>query len=505
MNSDAPDELERARAERRVLEHQRKLHRWARAEPERRFGDVFNLVCDQATMLIAWERVAGNQGARTAGVDAVTRYHVEQGRGVSVFLDELRCSLRDGSFTPAPVRQTTIPKKGGNVRYLGIPTLRDRVAQMALKLILEPIFEVDFYPSSYGYRPGRRAQDAIAEIHHFTRRPSTYDWVIEGDITACFDNVDHQVLMDLVAERVTDRKVLRLVRSFLRAGVVEQHGGFAASLTGTPQGGVISPLLANIYLSVLDRPFGQTWDTEMSPHWRRQNRRRRGLPNYRLVRYADDFVVLVHGTRSDAETLRSKIGELLSSKLGMTLSVEKTHITHLDDGFDFLGFRIQRRTGRDGRRVVLTIPAKHALAAVMHKIKKATGRGTTSLSLAQVLRKINPILRGWAAYFRYGASKKTFSYLGWYAWWRVLGWIRRKHPRWTWKQLRRRFYGADRIAAEGLTLYNPAKTRVERYRFRGAQIGTPYNIDEVTSDGAKFRRTNHDDVAFVGQVTELVT
>jgi RNA-directed DNA polymerase len=505
LNSDAPDELERARAERRVLEHQRKLHRWARAEPARRFGDVFNLVCDQATLLVAWERVAGNQGARTAGVDAVTRSHVEQGRGVSVFLDELRCSLKDGSFTPAPVRQTTIPKKGGKVRYLGIPTLRDRVAQMALKLVLEPIFEVDFYPSSYGYRPGRRAQDAIAEIHHFTCRPSTYEWVIEGDITACFDNVDHQVLMGLVAERVTDRKVLRLVRSFLRAGVVEQHGGFAASLTGTPQGGVISPLLANIYLSVLDRPFGQAWDTEMSPHWRRQSRRRRGLPNYRLVRYADDFVVLVHGTRSDAETLRATIGELLASKLGMTLSVEKTHITHLDDGFDFLGFRIQRRTGRDGRRVVLTIPAKHALAAVMHKIKTATGRGTTSLSLAQVLRKINPILRGWAAYFRYGASKKTFSYLGWYAWWRVLGWIRRKHPRWTWKQLRRRHYGVDRITAEGLTLYNPAKMRVERYRFRGAQIGTPYNIDEVNSDGARFRRTNHDDVAFVGQVSELVT
>jgi RNA-directed DNA polymerase len=504
LNSDAPDELERARAERRVLEHQRKLHRWARSDPQKRFGDVFNLVCDQATLLVAWERVAGNQGARTAGVDAVTRHHVEA-RGVGVFLDELRCSLRDGSFTPAPVRQTTIPKKGGKVRYLGIPTLRDRVVQMALKLILEPIFEVDFYPSSYGYRPGRRAQDAIAEIHHFTSRPSHYEWVIEGDITACFDNVDHQVLMGLVAERVTDRKVLRLVRSFLRAGVVEQHGGFAASLTGTPQGGVISPLLANIYLSVLDRPFGQAWDTEMSPPWRRQQRRRRGLPNYRLVRYADDFVVLVHGTRSAAETLRTTIGELLTTRLGMTLSVEKTHITHLDDGFDFLGFRIQRRTGRSGRRVVLTYPAKYTLAAVMHKIKTMTGRGTTSLSLAELLRWINPVLRGWAAYFRYGASKQTFSYLGWYAWWRVLSWIRRKHPHLTWKELRRRFYGADRITAEGLTLYNPAKMRVLRYRFRGAKISTPYNIDVLDPAGAVFRQTGHDDVAFVGQVSELVT
>jgi RNA-directed DNA polymerase len=155
--------------------------------------------------------------------------------------------------------------------------------------------------------------------------------------------------------------------------------------------------------------------------------------------------------------------------------------------------------------VVLTYPAKHTLAAVMHKIKTMTGRGTTSLSLADVLRRINPVLRGWAAYFRYGASKQTFSYLGWYTWWRVLSWIRRKHPHLTWKQLRRRFYGADRITAEGLTLYNPAKMRVLRYRFRGAQISTPYNVDVLDPTGARFRHTEHDDVAFVGQVSELVT
>ncbi|CAM4366000.1 group II intron reverse transcriptase/maturase [Nocardia ninae] len=489
-------------AERRVLDHQRKLHRWARADPDRRFGDVFNLISDRATLLVAWERVSGNRGARTAGVDAVTRYHVEDRMGVIPFLEELRSSSRDGTFRALPVKQAVIPKKNGKVRYLGIPTLRDRVAQMALKLILEPIFEVDFYPSSYGYRPGRRAQDAIAEIHHFTRKPSTYEWVIEGDIKACFDNVDHHVLMDLVGERITDRKVLRLISGFLRAGVVELQGGFAETLTGTPQGGVASPLLANVYLSVLDRHFARIWDEQMSPPWRRQYRRRTGRPNYRLIRYADDFVVLVHGTKPEAEELKSEIAVLLADRLKMTLSVEKTHITHINDGFVFLGFHIQAKNRGGGRRVVLTIPSKNALASVMHKIKTLTKRGTTSLSLGQVLRTVNPVLRGWAAYFRYGASKKTFAYLGWYAWWRMLTWIRYKHRHLTWKQLRRRYFGADRIRDDGLVLYNPAKMKVERYRFRGQQISTPYNIDEVNPNGARFRRTDHDDMGFVGQVSE---
>lgn len=492
-------------AETRVLDHQRKLHRWARAEPGRRFGDVFNLVTDRATLLVAWERVASNRGARTAGVDAMTRHAVVRDDGLFPFLEELRSSLRASSLRPLPVRQVAIPKKGGKVRYLGIPTLRDRVAQMALKLVLEPIFEADFYPSSYGYRPGRRAQDAIAEIHHLTSRPSSYEWVIEGDIKACFDNVDHQILMGLVEQRVSDRKVLRLVRAFLRAGVVERHGGFAASLTGTPQGGIISPLLANIYLSVLDRHFQAVWERDMSPGYRRQNRRRKGLPNYRLLRYADDFIVLVHGERSDAEALRTEIGTLLADKLKMTLSADKTLVTHIDDGCDFLGFHIQRKPRGDGRLVVLTYPSKAALAAAMHKIKQATGRGTTSMRLAEVLRVVNPVLKGWAAYFRYGVSKRTFAYLGYYAWWRLLAWIRRKHPHLTWKQLRRRYFGADRICEDGLVLYNPAKMRVQRYRFRGAQISTPYNVDQVDPAGARFRRTTHDDVAFVGQVSEHIS
>ncbi|MFC9332050.1 group II intron maturase-specific domain-containing protein [Kitasatospora sp. NPDC057015] len=202
--------------------------------------------------------------------------------------------------------------------------------------------------------------------------------------------------------------------------------------------------------------------------------------------------------------IKAEIGMLLADRLKMTLSEEKTHITHIDDGFVFLGFHIQAKTRGDGRRVVLTIPSKSALASVMHKIKRLTERGTTLLSLEAVLRTVNPVLRGWAAYFRYGASKKTFSYLGHYAWWRMILWIRRKHPHLTWKKLRRLFFAADGITEGGIVLYNPAKTRVERYRYRGAQISTPYNIDEVDPEGARFRRTNHDDMAFVGQVSEYL-
>jgi RNA-directed DNA polymerase len=208
------------------------------------------LVCDRATLVVAWEQVASNRGARTAGVDAETRHAVER-RGVLPFLEDLRSSLKDGSFQPLPVREATIPKKGGKVRRLGIPTLRDRVAQMALKLVLEPVFEAGFYSSSYGYRPGRRAQDAIAEIHHLSSRPSNYEWVIEGDIKACFDNVDHRILVEQVGERVDDRKILRLVRAFLRAGVVEQQAALRqASLARRKAGS-----------------FHRCWPTSTCPPW----------------------------------------------------------------------------------------------------------------------------------------------------------------------------------------------------------------------------------------------
>ncbi|MFF0292875.1 reverse transcriptase domain-containing protein [Kitasatospora sp. NPDC004614] len=308
---------------------QAKLHRWAVADPGRRFDDLFNFVCDPAALIVAFDRVAGNRGARTAGVDGLTVADVAEQVGVPGFLDGLRAGLKDGSFRPLPVRERKIPKPGGSgkLRRLGIPTVADRVVQAALKLVLEPVFEADFLPCSYGFRPKRRAQDAIAEIHHFGSRGSR--WVLDADIEACFDSIDHTALMDRVRLRVKDKRVLALVKAFLKAGVLTELGGHQDTVTGTPQGGILSPLLANLALSVLDEYVMEPWKPggAMSTHGKCDYRHRKGRPTWRLVRCADDFVVLVHGSREHVEALREDVAVALAS-LGLRLSPAKTQVVH---------------------------------------------------------------------------------------------------------------------------------------------------------------------------------
>jgi RNA-directed DNA polymerase len=230
LNSAAPRPGSEA-AQARVLGIQRKLHKWAEDDQERRFDDLRNLVCDPATLMVAWQRVRANRGSRSAGVDRQNAYDIERRLGVERFLGELREELRAGSFRPAPVRERLIPKRGGKQRRLGIATVRDRVVQAALKLVLEPIFEADFQPCSYGFRPGRRAQDAIAEVHYLTSFPRNYEWIVEADIEACFDELDHSAILGRVRGRVADKRVLSLVKAFLRAGIMTQHG---ASRTLSP-------------------------------------------------------------------------------------------------------------------------------------------------------------------------------------------------------------------------------------------------------------------------------
>lgn len=501
LNSDTPwPHLAEARE--RVLGIQRKLHVWSKADPERRFDDLFNLVCDRATLVVAWDRVRSNRGSRTAGVDATTRWRIENRLGAQAFLEGLRASLKDRSYRPLPVRERGIPKAGGKVRYLGIPTIRDRVVQMALKVVLEPIFETGFYSSSYGYRPARRAQDAIAEIVYFLKPGTSYEYVIEGDIKACFDNVHHGILMKLVGQRIGDRRVLALIKAFLGAGVMKESGQFASTLTGTPQGGIVSPLLANIYLSSLDRPFERVWQHQTRYIGCSTYYRRRGQATYRLVRYADDFVILLRGTREQAEAIREEAARILKGELEMELSKEKTLVTHVDEGFDFLGHHI-RRVSWGGKLVGWHYPSKKSLASIKRKVHNLTTRSTTYLSLKELLMALNPVLRGWSTYFRYGCSKKTLAYVDHFTWWRVFRWLRKKHPKRSWKYLKDRYCGGRWTLQEGgIELFRPSQVKVERYRFRGKRILLPWMSPDELGPVGRFARSAYDDPDFLGALQE---
>jgi RNA-directed DNA polymerase len=474
VNTDE-SELALFRAERRVREIQAKLHRWARDDPHRRFDDLFNLVADPAFLLVAWDRVRGNKGARTAGADGQTVYYVETVRGIEGFLDELRSQLKGRSFRPLPVRERMIPKAGGKRRRLGIAAVRDRVVQASLKLVLEPIFEAGFLPCSYGFRPKRRTHDAVAEVRHLTSH--SYEWIVEGDITACFDEISHPALMDRVRVRVGDKRVLALVKAFLKAGILGEDRVLRATDTGTPQGSILSPLLSNVALSVLDEHIARAPGGPASSPHQRAKRRAQGLPNYRLVRYADDWCLVISGTRADAETLREEVAEVLST-MGLRLSQRKTLITHIDEGLVFLGWRIQRHRKRGtNRSYVYTYPARKALLAVTGKVKTLCRRMDTNQPLEALLGHLNPMLRGWCAYFRPGVSSATFAYLGAYTWARVIGWLRRKHRRITVKELRRRYCrGGWWPVTTGRELFNPAKVRTTRYRYRGTVIPTPWPV-----------------------------
>ena len=464
----------------RVLEIQTKLHRWASEDEDRRFDDLFNLVCDPAFLRVAWERVRSNKGSRTAGIDGESARQIGSQRGgAEAFLDDLRADLKARTFRPQPVREVMIPKPGTRKRRrLGIPTVRDRVVQAALKLVLEPIFEADFHPCSYGFRPKRRAQDAIAEIHFYGSR--SYEWVLDADIEACFDAIDHTALRDRVRRRIGDRRVLALVKAFLKAGILTELGRHEDTLTGTPQGGILSPVLANIALSVLDDHFVDAWQTTMDTSTKRTRRKLNGQANWRLVRYSDDFVALVAGTREHVEALRSEIAAVLAP-MGLRLSENKTTITHLDEGFDFLGFRIQRRRKRGtNQRRVYTYPSKRALRSVKTKVRALTYRSSAMPSRA-VLHRVNAVLRGWCNYFRHGVSKATFSYLDEFAWRRVTRWLRRRHNGLTWKALARRFLTPEGVSVDGTVLFRPSSVPVTRYRWRGNHIPTPWTTANLAN------------------------
>lgn len=392
---------------------QRTLWACAKRSPERRFHALQDRIWRSDVLREAWRRVRTNRGA--AGVDRQTLAAVEA-YGVERLLGELQHALRTGSYRPAPVRRVAIPKPAGGVRPLGIPTVRDRVAQQAARLVVEPIFEADFLPVSHGFRPKRSATAALEAIR--TGFLAGRVWVVEADIRDYFGSIDHERLLGMVARRVSDRRVLGLLRGWLKAGVMED-GVYRQTVAGTPQGGVISPLLSNIYLHAFDQAFAA-----------------QGCGT--LVRYADDFVVLCRTEREARKALR--LAAELLGELGLELHPDKTRVVDLREGregFDFLGCHFRARVSgrlleRGVRRHYLhRWPSRRAMNRIRARVRELTDRRRRAgmRDVREVIADPNPVLRGWGAYFRTGNAAHKFVQIDRYVAWRLRRLLIKRHGR----------------------------------------------------------------------------
>jgi group II intron reverse transcriptase/maturase len=450
-----------------VSEEMKHLHKLAKRDPRNRFDRLWELATDQTWLMQAWEEIRSNKGSMTAGIDSTIATDIDPER-----IQRLSERLKAGRYRPKPVRRVYIAKSNGKRRPLGIPTLEDRIVQQALRMLMEPIFEADFYTCSHGFRRHRSTHTALRDVARMFPRTT---WTIEGDIVGCFDNIPHGKLMKVVEQRIADEKVLRLIRAFLAAGYMEQWQ-YHQTYSGTPQGGVLSPLLCNIFLHQLDEYLMKNLQTNETQTKRVSNARRnpeyrkienkvtrlrrqlkqtlgtarealiteltnlerqqRKIPYYAkdqkhpskvgYVRYADDFVIMVQGKKPEAQAIKDEIGKKLQ-EMGLALSEEKTKLTHWRYRVNFLGYQLHGRQTKKGTsiRPILSIPREKR-----QRIKEALQvvGGYHQIPEVDAIVQMSAMFRGWCNYYRYAtAPQATFEDLSSYTWWRYAHYMARKH------------------------------------------------------------------------------
>jgi RNA-directed DNA polymerase len=477
-----------------VPEMQKRLAEKANELPEHRFGNLYDLLMREDVLDRAATRLLGNKGSRTPGLDGLDRDKLNRNRGYH--LATLKQQLRDGTFQPTPVKRVHIPKKNGKLRPLGIPTLYDRWVQMAVKMVIEPIFESDFAEYSHGFRPQRSCHTAIAHVHRLTiqERRKVY-WVIEGDIEGFFDHVHHKKLMTLLRKRIQDKRLLDLIWQFLKAGVMEGQL-FVKTEEGTPQGGVLSPLLANIYLNHFDQWFAKRSGVGEHPSKRMRNRQA-GHANFMMVRYADDFVVFSNGSKEETDAFKAELKTWLAEELKLTLSEEKTAVTHYTDGFDFLGFTLKKTLSREGKIAVVHYPSTASVQRAVRRVEDLTSRNTARHNPIDQIEALNSFLRGWGEYFRHSCAKNALRYVGSRAHMRMWKWLKVKSElRHGWREVKAKYNRDNTWQVDGAKLFVLQTMPVE-YPFH-KKIGNPYLAAKPVTEPK--HRDPHESNSWKGEV-----